>query len=62
MRKAVTSMVALGLGVAAYSLSNRRGKGKIESFMEPMSRMNLERFGKNRTWHMMKKRASKLIS
>lgn len=36
-----TSLVALGVGAAAYSMSDRRTKRRIQRYIQPITQMNM---------------------
>ncbi|TWI56298.1 DUF3918 family protein [Halalkalibacter nanhaiisediminis] len=62
MRRAVTSLVAMGIGAAAYSLSDRRTKKRFDSFIEPITQLNVNRFINRKSWRRMRKLITKVIS
>ncbi len=59
MKKAVTSLVAIGIGAAAYSLSDRRKKNKFQSFIDPITNVNFDQYLNKKTWKKLKKKVLK---
>ncbi len=62
MRRAMTSLVAIGIGAAAYSLSDRRTKKKFDSFIQPITKLDVNRFMNKKSWRRVRKLITKAIS
>lgn len=54
--------MAMGIGAAAYSLSDRRTKKKLDSFIQPITRLDVDRLLNRKTWRRLKKRVTKAMS
>ncbi len=46
MRKAMGSLVAIGVGAAAYSMSSRKTKRRFNALIQPMTRLDFKRMRK----------------
>lgn len=53
MRKAMTSLVAFGIGAAAYSLSNRKTKKRFDSLIAPLT--------EKKSWKQLQKKTMNII-
>ncbi|MCM3762308.1 DUF3918 family protein [Alkalihalobacillus oceani] len=53
MRRAMTSLVAFGIGAAAYSLSDRKTKKKFDSLIAPLT--------DKKTWKQLQKTTMNII-
>ncbi|KMJ55876.1 DUF3918 family protein [Alkalihalophilus sp. As8PL] len=62
MRKAFTSLLAVGVGAAAYSMSSRQNKRKFDQFIQPIKGLDMNKYFNNRTWKKTKKQLAKRFS
>ncbi|ADC50424.1 MULTISPECIES: DUF3918 family protein [Alkalihalophilus] len=62
MRKAFTSLLAVGVGAAAYSMSSRQKKRKFDQFIQPITRLDMDKYLNKRTWNKTMKRLTKRFS
>ncbi|WP_100372005.1 DUF3918 family protein [Bacillus sp. FJAT-45037] len=62
MRKAVTSLVAIGVGAAAYSMSGRKKQRKFDQFIQPIKEFDFNQYVNKRTWNKTKKQLAKRFS
>ncbi len=58
----MTSLLAIGIGAAAYSMSNRRTKQKMNQMIEPIMKMDLNKWMNTRAWKKMQRNITRAFS
>ncbi|KGA98020.1 hypothetical protein AJ85_11295 [Alkalihalobacillus alcalophilus ATCC 27647 = CGMCC 1.3604] len=58
---AISSLVAIGIGAAAYSMTSRRNKKKVQSFMKPITTFDMDNLVDKKTWKKTKKKVAKMF-
>ncbi|KMK75743.1 DUF3918 family protein [Alkalihalobacillus pseudalcaliphilus] len=60
---AISSLVALGIGAAAYSysMSSRRNKKKVQSFFKPVTDFDFDQIVDKKSWKKAKKKVAKMF-
>ncbi|KYG31894.1 DUF3918 family protein [Alkalihalobacillus trypoxylicola] len=58
---AISSLVAIGIGAAAYSMTSKKNKRKMYSMFKPMKSFELGQIIDKKSWKKTKNRFSKMF-